>query len=90
MADNQENKKIVDIEPKAEDENSGFEVNNLGQNLGGGKGKTGLGQMSGSNQHPLGNDAGQFDDEDEFSTTDQSVAQVAPGQTATYKNQGGG
>lgn len=90
MTNNQDNKKIVDIPPKAEDEKSGFEVSDQGQNLGGGKGKTGLGQTSGSNQHPLGGDVGQFDDEDEFSKTDQTIAQIAPGQTTTYKDQGGG
>ncbi len=64
-------------------------VTDQGQNLGGGKGQTGSSQLAEGRDHSLGSDAGQFDDEDEFSKTDQSIAQAAPGQTTTYTDQGG-
>lgn len=57
-------------------ENEGFEVTNQGQNLGGGKSPEG------------GQKIGQFTDDDDFSTTDQTIAQAAPGQTTTSTDQG--
>ena len=59
---------------KREDE--GFEVSDLGQQLGGGK-NTGSGE-----------EIGGFGDDD-FAKTDQSIAQAQLGQTATFENQGG-
>ena len=61
----------------AENESQGFEVSNLGQNLGGGKG----------DERTI--DVGEKNDGGEFSKTDQSITQAAPGQTATNTNQGG-
>lgn len=61
----------------SEEESKGFEVSNLGQNLGGGKG----------DERTI--DVGEKDDGNEFSQTDQSISQAAPGQTATNTNQGG-
>lgn len=58
-----------------ETENEGFEVSNQAQNLGGGKGREG------------GQKIGQFGDDD-FTKTDQTITQAAPGQTATSTNQG--
>jgi len=60
----------------AENDSKGFEVTNQGQNLGGGKGERTI-------------DVGETDDGGEFSKTDQSITQAAPGQTATNTNQGG-
>lgn len=59
---------------KIDDE--GSLVSDQGQNLGGGKtGRT--------------IDVGEKNDGNEFSKTDQSIAQAAPGQMATAENQGG-
>ena len=60
----------------AENENKGFEVTNQGQNIGSGKSERTI-------------DVGETDDGNEFSKTDQSITQVAPGQTATNTAQGG-
>ncbi len=87
---NTENQIISVEDEKTVDKHGGFDISDEGQNLGGGKGKTGIAQTPGDNQHPLGNDTGQFNSEGEFSKTDQSIAQVAPGQTTTYTDQGGG
>lgn len=54
----------------------GFEPNEEAQKLGGGKGEGG------------GVEIGNFGDDD-FMKTDQSTTQAAPGQTATFENQGG-
>jgi len=59
----------------AENESEGFEVTNQGQNLGG------------KNERAI--DVGETDDGNEFSKTDQSTTQAAPGQTATNTTQGG-
>jgi hypothetical protein len=60
----------------AENESKGFEVTNQGQNLGGGKDERTI-------------DVGETSDGGEFSKTDQSITQAAPGQTVTNTNQGG-
>ena len=60
----------------AENESEGFEVTNQGQNLGGGKDERTI-------------DVGETSDGGEFSKTDQSITQAAPGQTVTNTNQGG-
>ena len=60
----------------AENETEGFEVTNQGQNLGGGKDERTI-------------DAGEIGDGNEFSKTDQSITQAAPGQTVTNTTQGG-
>ena len=60
----------------SKDETKGFEVTNQGQNLGGGKGKRTI-------------DVGETEDGNDFSKTDQSITQAAPGQTATNTTQGG-
>ncbi len=62
---------------KGKTENEGFKVTNQGQNLGGGKG----------DERTI--DVGEKNDGGEFSKTDQSITQAAPGQTATNTNQGG-
>ncbi len=54
-----------------------FDVSDKGQNLGGGKG----------DEKTI--NVGTSDDNLEFSKTDQSISQAAPGQTATNTNQGG-
>lgn len=59
------------------DEGKGLEVTNQGQNLGGGKG----------DERKI--DVGETNDGGEFSQTDQSITQAAPGQTATNTTQGG-
>ena len=61
----------------SEEESKGFEVSNQGQNLGGGKG----------DERTI--DVSEKNDGGEFSKTDQSITQAAPGQTATNTNQGG-
>ena len=61
----------------AENEREGFEVTNQGQNLGSG----------GKDERTI--DAGETSDGREFSKTDQSIEQAAPGQTMTNTNQGG-
>jgi len=61
----------------SEDEREGFEVTNQGQNLGGG----------GKDERMI--DVGETSDANEFSKTDQSITQAAPGQTVTNTNQGG-
>lgn len=60
----------------AENESKGFEVTNQGQNLGGGKDERTI-------------DVGEKSDGKEFSKTDQSITQAAPGQTTTNTTQGG-
>lgn len=60
-----------------EDEAEGFEVTNQGQDLGGGKG----------DERTI--DVGETDDGSDFSKTDQSITQAAPGQTTTNTTQGG-
>ena len=60
----------------SENERRGFEVTNQGQNLGGGKDERTI-------------DVGESSDGNEFSKTDQSITQAAPGQTVTNTNQGG-
>lgn len=57
-------------------ENGDFGEVSQAQTLGGGKGQEG------------GQKIGQFGDDD-FTQTDQSISQAAPGQTATNTNQGG-
>ena len=61
----------------AENEAKGFELSNQGQNLGGGKG----------DERTI--DVGETSGGDEFSKTDQSITQAAPGQTVTNTTQGG-
>jgi len=61
----------------AENESEGFEVTNQGQNLGGGKG----------DERTI--DVGETADGGDFSKTDQSITQAAPGQTTTNTTQGG-
>ncbi len=61
----------------SEDETENFEVTNQGQNLGGGKG----------DERTI--DVGETDDGGDFSKTDQSITQAAPGQTTTNTTQGG-
>ena len=76
MADNNQNNDFQPNEDQTE-ETEGFHVSNQAQDLGGGKGREG------------GQKAGQFADDDGFEMqTDQSIAQAAPGQTATATNQG--
>jgi hypothetical protein len=60
----------------AENDSEGFEVTNQAQNLGGGKDERTI-------------DVGETGDGGEFSKTDQSITQAAPGQTMTNTNQGG-
>lgn len=60
----------------SENEKEGFEVTNQGQNIGGGKSERTI-------------DVGETNDGSEFSKTDQSITQSAPGQTATNTTQGG-
>ncbi len=60
----------------AENESEGFEVTNQGQNLGGGKSERTI-------------DVGEIDDGNDFSKTDQSITQAAPGQTVSNTTQGG-
>lgn len=72
------NKNRENLGDDAQGENQGFEVTNQGQNLGGGKAQEG------------GQKIGQFTDDDDFSTTDQTIAQAAPGQTTNSTNQGSG
>ncbi len=60
----------------AESEREGFEVSDQGQNIGGGKDERKI-------------DVGEINDGNEFSKTDQSITQAAPGQTATNTTQGG-
>ena len=61
----------------AENESEGFEVTNQGQNIGGGKGDERT------------TDVGEKSDGGEFSKTDQSITQAAPGQTTTNTTHGG-
>ncbi|HEY0427959.1 MAG TPA: hypothetical protein VGC76_09270 [Pyrinomonadaceae bacterium] len=75
--DNQNNDFQPNEEQNEQSGSEGFKVSNQGQGIGGGKGREG------------GQKAGQFADEDDFEMqTDQSIAQAAPGQTATATNQG--
>jgi hypothetical protein len=74
---NQDNDFQKNQDRNEQTENEGFKVSNQAQDLGGGKGREG------------GQKAGQFADDDGFEMqTDQSIAQAAPGQTATPTNQG--
>ena len=80
MANNQNTNNLDETNTeraKAADESEGFEVTNQGQNLGGGKG----------DERKI--DVGGTSDGDDFSQTDQSITQAAPGQTATNTTQGG-
>lgn len=80
MTDNQNTNNLdtTNVErTTAENESKGFEVTNQGQNLGGGKG----------DERTI--DIGGTDDGEDFSKTDQSITQAAPGQTATNTTQGG-
>ena len=78
MADNQDKAlNQSDNRTTAEDENEGFEVTDLGQDLASG----------GKSENTI--DVGEKNDGREFSKTDQSIEQAAPGQTATNTTQGG-
>ncbi len=78
MATNQNTNNLdeTNTEPMTENDSEGFEVSNQGQNLGG-KG----------DERKI--DVGGTSDGDEFSQTDQSITQAAPGQTVTNTTQGG-
>lgn len=76
MANNQNQTDANQNTPRGDDQNEEFEVSDQAQKLGGGKGEGG------------GTEIGNFGDDD-FMKTDQSIAQAAPGQTATFDNQGG-
>jgi hypothetical protein len=65
------------------DEDSGFEVSNQGQNIGGGKDRSAGNRNPANYQDQLGGD------EDSFRKTDQTISQAAPGQTMTNTTQGG-
>lgn len=69
------NRENVDTDELSQ--NEGFNVSNQGQNLGGGKSQEG------------GQKIGQFADDADFSTTDQTISQAAPGQTMNNTTQGG-
>jgi hypothetical protein len=79
MANNQNTNNLDDTNTNrttAENEREGFEVTNQGQNIGGGKSERMI-------------DVGETSDGKEFSKTDQSISQAAPGQTVTNTTQGG-
>jgi hypothetical protein len=79
MINNQNNNNLDETTSNrttAESEREGFEVTNQGQNLGGGNSERTI-------------DVGETDDGNDFSKTDQSITQAAPGQTVTNTNQGG-
>lgn len=79
MADNQNTNNLDETtsdRTTAESEGKGFETPNQGQDIGG-KG----------NERKI--DVGGIDDGNDFSQTDQSITQAAPGQTATNTTQGG-
>lgn len=75
MADNQNTNNLD--ETNTENTSEDFEATNLAQDLGGGKG----------DERKI--DLGEKNDGSEFSQTDQSITQAAPGQTATNTTQGG-
>lgn len=80
MANNQNTNNLDETNSErttAENRGKGFEVTNQGQDLGGGKG----------DERTI--DVGEKNDGGEFSKTDQSITQAAPGQTATNTTQGG-
>ncbi len=80
MANNQNTNNLDETNSEratSENKGKGFEVSNQGQNLGGGKG----------DERTI--DVGETDDGSDFSKTDQSITQAAPGQTATNTTQGG-
>lgn len=80
MADNQNTNNLDETtgnRTTAENEDAGFEVTDQAQNLGGG----------GKDERTI--DVGETSDGREFSKTDQSITQAAPGQTVTNTNQGG-
>ncbi len=74
MANNQNKDRQGTLGENLTSEDKGFEVTNEGQNLGGGKDERTI-------------DLG-ADDADDFSKTDQSITQAAPGQTMNSTNQG--
>ncbi len=80
MANNQNTNNLDETNSErkttVENEGKGFEVSNQGQDLGGGKSERKI-------------DVGETSDGDDFSKTDQSITQAAPGQTATNTTQGG-
>lgn len=77
MANNQNDELNQDASrTTAEQEREGFEPTNQGQNIAGGKDEKTI-------------DVGEKSDGNEFSKTDQSITQAAPGQTATNTTQGG-
>jgi hypothetical protein len=67
---------ILNLETDAESTGENFEGTKRADNLGGGKGDEKTINVG-------------SDNDKEFSQTDQSVSQAAPGQTATNTNQGG-
>jgi len=73
---NETDDKNENLREDSSEEIEGFEPNEDAQKLGGGKGEG------------KGVEIGNFGDDD-FNKTDQSIAQAAPGQTATFENQGG-
>ena len=73
---NQADDNRVNLNDEGRDEVEGFEPTEEAQKLGGGKGES------------KGVEIGNFGDDD-FNKTDQSIGQAAPGQTATFENQGG-
>lgn len=80
MADNQNTNNLDEANTdRATAENKGqdFEATKQAQNLGGGKG----------DERKI--DLGETNDGTEFSQTDQSISQAAPGQTMTNTTQGG-
>ncbi len=76
---NTENQDLLETDGQNKD--AGFEVSNQGQNLGGGKAQSAGTQNPANNQDLIG--------EDDFSQTDQTISQAAPGQTTTNTMQGG-
>ena len=79
MANNQNTNNLDETNSErttAENRGKGFEVTNQGQDLGGGKSERKI-------------DVGETSDGNDFSKTDQSITQAAPGQTTTNTTQGG-
>ena len=79
MANNQNTNNLDETSGErttAENSGRGFEITNQGQDLGGGKSERKI-------------DVGETSDAGDFSKTDQSITQAAPGQTATNTTQGG-
>lgn len=75
MANNQNKDRQGTLGSELDSDEKGFEVTNEGQNLGGGKDERTI-------------DVGGTNDGDDFSKTDQSITQAAPGQTMNSTNQG--